>query len=96
MAPSAAFIFVLIEDETTLDEAANRVREVTLAALRDAGVIAPDVETSVQWPEVLDDGEELLGGVRIVLRGLAASMEAKVTATLMAAGFDPGQERPEA
>jgi hypothetical protein len=94
--PSTVRISVPVEDESTLREVERRVREVTLEALRDAGVAAPDVEMHMQYSEVMDDGVEVVGCVWFSIRGVAATKEAKVMAALVAEGFDPGQHRPKA
>jgi hypothetical protein len=89
-------ILVEVKDESALDEANRRVLDVILAALRDMGVTAPDVETRVQYPEIFDDGAKMIGGVQVSLRGVAAMKETTIMAALVAAGFDPGQFRRKA
>lgn len=86
-------IYVPIDDDATLPEVERRVREETFAAIRDAGITAPDVETDAAPRVVIDQSEEALGQVRITLRKVPSAIREdvgkKVMTNLFTAGFDP-------
>jgi hypothetical protein len=88
--------YVPIEDAGILPEAERRIRQETFAALQDAGITAPDVETDAAPGGIIDENEEVLGGVSITVQMLPAAIrdlvEMKIIAALMAAGFDASVE----
>jgi hypothetical protein len=86
-------IYVPIDDDAMLPQAEQRIRQETFAAMRDAGITAPDVETAAMPRVVIDQNEEASCEVRITLRMLPSAIrnrvKEKVMANLMLAGFDP-------
>ena|SRR2546425_13178168 len=86
-------IYVPIDEDAILPDAEERVREETFAAMRDAGITTPDVETHASPRVVIDEDEEALSQVRITLRKIPSAIrsrvETKIMANLIAAGFDP-------
>ena len=86
-------IYIPIEDARMLPEAERRVRHETCEALQGAGIPASDVETDAAPGGVIDQREEVLGGVTMTVRLPAATLtelvEVKILEALMAAGFDP-------
>jgi hypothetical protein len=99
MASDTLRIYVPIGDAGMLPEAERRVRQETFAALQDAGIAAPDVETDAAPSGIIDEHDEVLGGITITVQMLPAAIrdlvEMKIVAALMAAGFDPTVELRE-
>jgi hypothetical protein len=85
-------IYVPIENAGMLPEAERRIRQETYAALQNAGITTPDVETDAAASGIIDENEEVLGGVSITVQMLPAAIrdvvETKIMAALIAAGFD--------
>jgi hypothetical protein len=96
MSNEALRIYVSIDDDAMLPEAERRAREETLAVLRDAGIATPDVETDAAPGGVIDQNEEVSGGVRVTVRMIPAAIrgqvEIKIMAALAATGLDPHVE----
>ncbi len=92
-------IYVALEDAGMLAEAERRIRQKASEALQEAGVTAPEVETDAAPGGVIDESEEVLGGVSITVRIPPAAIrdlvEVKIMEALMAAGFDPAVDPDE-
>jgi hypothetical protein len=89
-------IYVPLEDAGMLPEAERRIRQQTFEALQEGGVTAPDIETDAAPGGVIDESEEVLGGVSITVRMPSAAIrdlvEVKIIEALVAAGFDAAIE----
>lgn len=89
-------IYVPLEDVGMLPDAERRIRQEAFEALQEAGINAPEVETDTAPAGVIDESEEVSGGVSIRVRISPAAIrdlvEVKIVEALMAAGFDPAIE----